>query len=136
MIVAVDTDILLDLLIPNPEFLESSRKTLNQYIEKASLIIGDVVYAELATQFEDESLLKTFLVSTGIRRISSNDEALWLASRSWKKYHKNKKQKSRRVLADFLVGAHAIVHAGHLITRDQGFYREYFDELKIIDPNQ
>ncbi|MBI2338859.1 MAG: PIN domain-containing protein [Deltaproteobacteria bacterium] len=139
MIVAVDTNILLDILIPNPSFLESSRRTLNQYVEKAPLIIGEVVYAELAAQFDDELLFKTFLVSTGIRQVPSGNGALWTASRSWKRYNEHKKRKflqSRRVLADFLVGAHAAVHAGNLITRDQGFYRTYFQNLKIIDPGR
>lgn len=135
MIAAVDTNIFLDVLIPNPLFLESSKKALNDYCRRASLVVGEIVYAELATQFDDESLLKTFLVSTGIRQFSSNNQALWLASRSWKKYNNSKKEKSRRVLADFLVGAHAMTHADCLITRDKGFYRSYFQKLKIIDPS-
>ena len=40
-----------------------------------------------------------------------------------------------RVIADFLIGAHASARADRLLTRDRGYYRRYFDGLEIIDPS-
>jgi predicted nucleic acid-binding protein len=39
-----------------------------------------------------------------------------------------------RVIADFLVGAHAAEQADRLLTRDRGFHRAAFSTLLILDP--
>ena len=39
-----------------------------------------------------------------------------------------------RMVADFLIGAHALMQCSALITRDAGFFRDYFKGLKVIVP--
>jgi len=43
-------------------------------------------------------------------------------------------QRSPRTVADFLIGAHALLQCSALITRDAGFFRDYFKGLKVIVP--
>jgi predicted nucleic acid-binding protein len=40
----------------------------------------------------------------------------------------------QRTVPDFIVGAHALLQCSALITRDAGFFRDYFKGLKVIVP--
>jgi predicted nucleic acid-binding protein len=40
-------------------------------------------------------------------------------------------QHPRRILADFLIGAHALLQADCLMTLDTRYYRQYFPELRL-----
>ncbi len=42
--------------------------------------------------------------------------------------------KRTRLTADFLIGAHAVVKANRLATKDDGFFREQFRKLVVIRP--
>ena len=48
--------------------------------------------------------------------------------------YRSKGGKRTRMVPDFLIGAHAMLQCDALITRDGGFYRDYFKDLKIINP--
>lgn len=155
MIAAVDTNILLDILIPDERHFSDAKRLLDEYIEKGQLIICEIVYSELASQFLSEKELKSFLFDTGIRLIHSSEKAIYVAGDRWKEYTKNKRPTlqcprcgketavvctkchsnitfRQRIISDFIIGAHALQHAELLLTRDRGFYRTYFKDLKII----
>ncbi len=155
MITAVDTNVLLDILIPDESHFQKSKGLLDEYVQKGQLIICEIVYAELASQFLSEKELKDFLLDTGIRLVHSTAETLCKAGEQWKNYSKNKKQDlqcpkcgaitsitchkcnspitvRQHILSDFIIGSHALHHAELLLSRDRGFYRTYFKDLKIV----
>jgi predicted nucleic acid-binding protein len=135
MTTAVDTNILLDILRPNQQFYEASAGALQDAASEGSLVISDVVYAELCIHFETQRECDAFLEANEIRVQPLSREAHFLASRAWRRY-RQQGGKRIRILADFLVGAHAQLQATCLLSRDRGFYRRLFPSLMLRDPSE
>ena len=133
MITAVDTGVLLDVLRPNANFVDRSLVAIETSATLGPLVLCDPVYAELAANFERMDELDAFLADARIRRESPNANALFLSGRMWRAY-RSAGGGRERILSDFVVGAHARVQAGRLVTRDRGFYRRHFDDLVVVEP--
>jgi predicted nucleic acid-binding protein len=133
MITALDTNVLLDILLPNEKLYDASAGALEKAAIEGSVVICEVVYAELCAHFRTRRECDEFLLDTGIRIESLGRAACFLASRTWLTYRLHGGKRSR-ILPDFLIGAHAQLHAARLLSRDRGFYRESFPSLTLMDP--
>jgi predicted nucleic acid-binding protein len=133
MITAVDTNVLLDILVPNEDFFARSQRALENAWAAGALVVCELVYAELSVHFSAREECDAFLNETGIRVEALSREASFLAGRAWRSYRRQG-GKRNRILTDFLVGAHAQAQATRLLTRDRGFYRQLFPELHLLDP--
>lgn len=135
MITSIDTNVLLDVLIPNDEFFDASAEALQRSADAGSLVICDIVYAELYVHFDTQHRCDVFLESNEIRVETLSREAHFLASRAWRGYHKQGGKRTR-ILPDFLIGAHAERQASRLLSRDRGFYGTLFPNLRLYDPSK
>ena len=126
MILAIDTCVLLDVLLPDPKFGETSKEVLKKAQSQGRLIICDIVYAELSPFFREKSLLDIFLDETQIKLKPCRKEVLWEAGKTWKDYLTRGGKRRERILPDFIIGAFAKLNADALITRDKRFYQQFF----------
>ena len=86
MITAIDTNILVDLILPDLSHATTSKALLDSVYQEGALIINEVVYAELASQFLSQDSLDEFLERTSIRLEQSQREALHATSQAWLVY--------------------------------------------------
>lgn len=156
MISSIDTNILLDVLLPDPAHMLPSKALLDRASSEGALAVCEVVYAELACQFSAPRHLDALLDATGIRLIPSGRESLQTAGNAWKAYLSRRGERLQcsscgcltrvscpkcgsaivsrhHVASDFIIGAHALVYSDRLLTRDTGFYRTYFPSLRLND---
>jgi len=102
------------------------------------LVISGPVYVELLAHPQaTEVFVKEFLSDTGIVVEVELREVAWLeAARRFAKYamrrRKGGESGPKRLLADFLIGSHALTQADRLMTLDPGRYRRDFSELRLV----
>lgn len=131
MISALDSSVILDVLTANPQFVETSEALLRRAVIQGKLVIGECVLAEIAPAFKDEKTLKEFLADWRIEFVASSRDSAILAGRSFARYL-SRGGRAGRIVADFLIGAHAVLHADRLLARDRGYLRDYFSKLTVL----
>jgi predicted nucleic acid-binding protein len=134
VITAVDTNVLLDALAGDPLHGRSALDHLEAASQQGSLVACEVVVAELAAQFRDTASVQAVLGQLGITLAPMGEAAALGAGFAWGEYRRRGGPRTQLV-ADFLVGAHARHQADALLSRDRGFIRSYFSDLRLIDPS-
>ncbi len=114
-------------------------------LEKArsegALAACPAVYAELVAGRAPETV-DTFFSDKGIEVDWRLGREVWReAGVRYTEYERTRMRQPddpgpRRILADFLIGAHALEMAGALLTADTGVFSTYFPELKVVSPTE
>jgi predicted nucleic acid-binding protein len=133
VITAVDTSVLLDILSGDREHGPRSAAALRQASADGALVASTVVWAEVLGAYDDAKAVTARLDRLELQLIADDREVAMAAGRVYRAYRRSGGTR-RRILPDFLIGAHALVHADRLLTRDRGFYRSHFAKLTILGP--
>jgi predicted nucleic acid-binding protein len=134
---ALDTNVLSAIWLPEPGATELIEQ-LRQLQADGLLSICGVVLAEtMANPYASPGSIANFFEQTHIRLDCELGEDVWLlAGARYAQYAERRRLSQRdfqrRLLADFIIGAHAVLHADQLMTLDRGRYERDFPELKLV----
>ncbi len=134
MITAVDTSVLLDIFKKDPEFNDRSLAAVRRVLADGQLVACDVVWAEIVAAFATERAARHALSAVPVGYSAVAPRSAELAGEAWRAYRRRGGPRER-IIADFLIGAHALEQADRLLTRDRGFNRVAFGGLTILDPS-
>ncbi|MFB6244791.1 MAG: type II toxin-antitoxin system VapC family toxin [Candidatus Nanohaloarchaea archaeon] len=160
MIYALDTNVILDVLFRDEKFHEDSKTALERCSLKGNFIISPEVYSEMISAFSyeykrPEEELDDFLERKQITLRSHTQKSLTKAGKGWKNNKTGGVQCSacgksnspecescgsdlswrNHIITDFMIGGHAEELANAIITRDSGYFENYFN-LNIVDPSR
>jgi predicted nucleic acid-binding protein len=133
--VLVDSNIILDLFLDDPNWADWSEAALADASQRSTLYINQIVYTEVSIAYKKIEELEAALHHGGFQLLEIPKEALFLAGKAYLSYRRGKGTK-QSPLPDFYIGAQAAVLGMDLITRDEGRYRTYFPTVKIICPER
>lgn len=133
MITAVDTSVLIDVFGPDPRFGHLSADALRRCLNEGAVVACDVVWSESRGAFSKDELFLDAIRSLNIGFSALSETSAIEAGAVWKKY-RTAGGKRDRTIADFLIGAHAALQCDRLLTRDRGYYKQYFSGLVVVDP--
>ncbi len=137
MTTAVDTNVVIALWDKDSALSFAAQTALDTAFNRGTLVAAAPVFAELiAAPGRSETFVISFFEETGIAVDWELPEQVWrLAGRAFQAYaERRRKQRdagARRILADFIIGAHASANGFRLLTLDDGLYRSSFSTLAI-----
>ena len=130
--IAIDSSVLVDLVSGGPHATESA-DAVRDALHHGPVVVCDVVLAAVCTALKDGSEVLEELESAGIT-YSATEARSALRAGEMRRRYRHRGGGRDRMVADFLIGAHALMQCSALITRDAGFFRDYFKGLKVIVP--
>jgi predicted nucleic acid-binding protein len=138
--IAVDTSVLIDLLGEDAR-ADAAEACLRMALGSGPVVVCDVVVSEVTAGLGHGSQVMDALEEMGLEFSAVEQRAAVRAGEMQRKYKERLRaadlmapSPSPRTIPDFLVGAHALLQCTALVTRDAGFFRDYFKGLKVIVP--
>ena len=133
MVTAVDTSVLLDVLLDDPRHASVSMAALQRAAAEGTLIIAGIALTELVPVLPFGQV-DQFLGDWNLQFLPSTQSVAVLAGEMYRRYLQ-RGGKRGRVAPDFFIAAHAHQLADRLLARDRGYYRDYFTGLNLWCPS-
>lgn len=129
--IAVDAPVLIELLSDGPA-ADAVETSLRQTLGSGRVVVCDVVLARISAALRNGADALAALEEMGVHYSAIEPKSALRAGEM------QRRQRQRggevRSIANFLVGAHALLQCDGLLTFDADFFRDYFKGLKLIVP--
>jgi predicted nucleic acid-binding protein len=140
MTISIDTNVIAALWKQQHSMNAAAVRILGKLAGRERLVVSGPVYAELmAGPLRDEASLDHFFADTGIDVDWEMDEEIWREAGCAFRAYVQRRQASqggeaRRILTDFLIGAHAQVRGYTMLTLNGEDFSAAFPTLRLITP--
>jgi predicted nucleic acid-binding protein len=136
--IAIDTSVLVDY-IGDGAAAEAAEDALRTALSAGPVVACEVVLSEVVAGLGHSDIVVETLDAIGIGFSPLERRAAVRAGEMQRRYKERLRRAAvtepvKRSIPDFLIGAHALLQCQALITRDAGFFRDYFKGLKVIVP--
>lgn len=133
--IAVDTSILVDYIGDGPS-ADEAEHLLRNALSTGPVVACDVVVSEVVAGLGHSDIVLETLEAIGIGFSPLEIRSALRAGEMQRRYRQRLPASAgaKRTVPDFLIGAHALLQCQGLITRDAGFFRDYFKGLRVIAP--
>ena len=137
--IAIDSSVLIDLLGENPGMAGAAEQCLRDALALGPVVLCDVVVSEVTAGLGHGAEIMDVVEDMGISYSPVERRSAIRAGEMQRRYKERRRAKGMtgalpRAVPDFIVGAHALMQCSALITRDAGFFRDYFQGLNVIVP--
>jgi predicted nucleic acid-binding protein len=135
--IAIDSSVLIDLIGADAR-ASAAEESLRKALAQGPVVACEVVIAEVVAGLGQSATVIEALEEAGIAFSPLEYRAAARAGEMQRRYKQRRASGTptlgARTVPDFLIGAHALLQCTGLITRDEGFFRDYFKGLKVIVP--
>ncbi len=136
--IAVDTAVLVDYIGDGP-LAEAAENAMRAALSIGPVVACEIVVSEVVAGLGHSDIVMETLDAVGIGFSPLELRSAVRAGEMQRRYRDRLRRAAeaasiRRSVPDFLIGAHALLQCQGLITRDAGFFRDYFKGLKVIVP--
>jgi predicted nucleic acid-binding protein len=131
--------VLIDLL-GEAAAADEAEACLREALAHGPVVLCEVVVSEITAGLGHGAEIMDVIEEMGMSYLPVERKSAIRAGEMQRRYKERLRAENRsadplqRTVPDFLVGAHALLQCSALITRDAGFFRDYFKGLKVIVP--
>ena len=132
MTVAIDSSVLICIFNDESGRAAWFKFLLESRVE-SRFVACDVVWAELGPLFPTSTALHESMAKLGVAFSPLHEAACFEAGQLFAAYRKRGGPRTR-IIADFMIAAHALHHASALATADLTFAQKFAPRLKLVGP--